>query len=78
MVASYYRVVPYLQCCHALLPTSNAALVTRPLKMLHKCCDTDVLRVLLIYVSAPSLGRCAPSRSCVYISQTPRYRVTTY
>ena len=51
MVASYH-VVPYLQRCYALLVTSNA--VHNYWKMLHKHCNTDMLRVLLIYPHSPS------------------------
>ena len=43
MVASYH-VVPYLQCCYASLVISNA--VHSYWKVLHKGCNTDVLRVL--------------------------------
>ena len=39
---------------------------TRPLKVLHKCCNTDVLGVLLIYLHPPS---CA--RDHAYISVKP-------
>ena len=67
MVASYYCIVPYLQHCYA------SQCSTRLLKVLHKCCNMDVLGVLLIYPHSP-LG--APSGSCVYISQTPCRRVT--
>ena len=46
----------YKQCCTQL-------------KMLHKCSNTDVLRVSLIYPHSP-LGAAYPRESCVYISQT--------
>ena len=48
------------------------------LKALHKGCNTDLLVVLLIYISILSLRCFAPLRSCLYISQTPCCRVTTY
>ena len=35
----------------------------------HKCCNMDVLRVLLIYLHSPS-GTQLPWDSCIYISQT--------
>ena len=53
MVSSYYRVV------HTLLATllclaSYEQRSTRLLKVLHKCYNTDILRVLLIYPNSPS------------------------
>ena len=62
MVASY-RVVPYLQRCYVSLVS------TWLLKMLHKCCNTDVLGVLLIYPHSPSGTAC--SWDCAYISVKP-------
>ena len=53
----------YEQCC------------TQLLKVLYKCCNTDMLRVLLIYLHSPLCAAC-PGESCVYISQTPRHHVT--
>ena len=47
------------------------------LEVLHKCYNTDVLGVLLIYPHYPS-GAARPWESWVYISQTPRGRVITY
>ena len=48
------------------------------LKVLHKCCNTDVLGVLLIYPHSP-LGVARPrDRAYNYISQTPCCRVTIY
>ena len=45
-------VVPYLQCCYALLATSNAT--HDYWKCYIWCCNTDVLGVLLIYLHSPS------------------------
>ena len=42
---------------------------TRLLKMLHKRCNTDMLRVLLIYPHSPSGAACPRDR--VYISVKP-------
>ena len=53
LLATLFVTGGYEQCC------------TRLLKVLHKCCNTDVLGVLLIY---PHL--------CIYISQTPCYLYT--
>ena len=62
MVASYC-VVPYLQRCYAALV----------MKMLHKCCNTDILGVLLIYLHSPS-GAARP-QDHAYISVKPRAAV---
>ena len=75
MVASY-RVVLYLQPALLYLGSYEQR-CTQLLKVLHKCCNTDVLGVLLIYPHSPS-GAARPRESCVYISQTPRCRVTIY
>ena len=53
----------YEQCC------------TQLLKVLHKCLNMDMLRVLLMYLHSPKAAAC-PWEPCVYISQTPRYRDT--
>ena len=54
----------YKQCC------------TQLLQVLHNCCNTDVLGVLLIYLHSP-LGAARPRELCVYISQNHCCRVTT-
>ena len=49
------------------------------LKMLHNCCNTAVLEVLLISISALSLGRCAPSGIVrIIISVKPLAAVLQY
>ena len=53
MVVSYCA-VPYLQRCYTLLVTSNAEHDhAYALKVLHKCCNMDMLGVLLIYLHSP-------------------------
>ena len=66
MVASYH-IVPYLQHYYALLVYEQCT--TRLLKMLHKRCNTDMLRVLLIYPHSP-LGTARPWDRA-YISVKP-------
>ena len=46
------------------------------MKVLHKCCNADVLRVLLIYPHSP-LGTAGP-RDHVYISVEPLAAVLQY
>ena len=75
MVACYH-VVPFLQRCYAWVVTSSAV------HNYWKCYknvvrNTEVLGILLIYLHSPS-GAAHPWESCVYISQTPRCRVTIY
>ena len=67
MVASY-RVIPYLRTTLLCLATYKQC-STRLLKMLHKRCNTDMLRVLLIYPHSPSGAVCP--RDCAYISVKP-------
>ena len=67
MVASYY-IVPYLQHYYALLVTSNAAHDYRK-RYIAKCCNIDLLGVLLIYQHSPSGTTCL--RDCTYISFKP-------
>ena len=78
MVASYC-VVPYVQRCYAWVVMSSAAgwRCTQLLKVLHKCCNTYVLGVLLIYPHSP-FGTMHPRESSIYISQTPHCCVTLY
>ena len=67
MVGSYH-VVPYLQHCYASL-ASYKHCSTQLLKMLHKCCNMDILGVLLIYLHSPS-GTARP-RDRAFISVKP-------
>ena len=76
MVASY-RVVPYLQHCHACMG-SYAQCCTQLLKVLHKCCNTDVLGVLLIYRPTHSPSDAVRPRSRTYISVKPLATVIQY
>ena len=55
----------YEQCC------------TQLLKVLHTCCNTDVLGVLLIYPPSP-LGTVHIQELCIYVSQTLFCSVTIY
>ena len=64
-----------LQRCYAWVFTSSGC--TQLLKALHKCYNTDVLGVLLIYPHSPS-SAARPRESCMYISQTPCWCVTIY
>ena len=66
MLASNH-IILYLQHCYASIVTSNA--VHDYWKMLHKCCNTDMVGVLLIYPHS-LLGAACP-RDCTYISVKP-------
>ena len=71
-VLAHSTYVPYLQCCYGSLVS------TRLLKLLHKDCNMDMLRVLLIYPHSPSGAVHPQDNTYICISQTPCCRVTTY
>ena len=67
MVTSYH-VVPYLQYCYAWVITSSATCNYLMCHINVTLYNTDVLRVLLIYLHSP-LGTACHQESCIYTVQ---------